>query len=383
MIIDLIYLISICFCILTAFTICFKINKNKFLGGYLLAFYLLLNAVCNAFYLFIEYDFILYFPYLYKIPAPLTFLIAPSAYIYVRATLFNESSFKLKDIIHLVPFVLFSINYLPLYFLPHDQKEALVQNVLLDISYTYTHQDGFLPEWTNIVTRAFLSMVYLVAQWLMVRRFFKLNPISNKGFLKIKHWIYTFLRLQTAYWVGLIFIYFIYAYDIASVSQIGSFVSLSSATILSIFFFALSTYLLLNPSIFLNINRSILPEHNLNVQAVSETFESLKFTILDKELFLNPKLTLGLLSSEVGISQKNISFIVSQIGFENFNDFINDIRVANATEKLHSVALENFSIEAIAQSCGFNSKATFYRTFKKTHQCTPTEYLKANSRSPR
>lgn len=379
MAIDLIYFISICLCFITALTVAFRVNNNKFFGSYLLAAYLTTNGICNAFYLLIEYDFILYVPYLYKVPAPLTFLIAPLSFLYVRATLNDESHFNLKDGIHLIPFLVFFINYLPLYVLPNDQKLALVKNVVADFSYTYTHQDGFMPEWTNIVFRALLSVVYLFAQWKLLRSFFKKTHLSNRRFVKMKRWIYVFVRLQTAYWVGLILIYFIFAFDIGTVSQIGSFVSLSTTSLVSVVFLSISGYLLINPSILIGINNSISPLSKVfsSEKDSPDLFNTIKLQITQHNLFLNPKLTLGLLSADLEISQRMITNTINQNGFENFNDFINDFRIDYAVKKLRGEALEAFSIEAIALSSGFNSKVTFYRAFKKKNNCTPTEFLKS------
>lgn len=379
MAIDLIYFISICLCFITALTLVFKVNTNKFFGSYLLAAYLTLNGVCNAFYLLIEYDFILYMPYLYKVPAPITFLIPPFAYLYVRATLYNESHFKIRDAIHLIPFVVFFINYIPLYTLPYDQKLDIVKLVVKDISYTYTHQDGFLPEWTNIVFRALQTVVYLFAQWKMIWSYFKETNLVNRRFVRMKRWIYLFVRMQTAYWVGLILIYFIFAVDLGSVSQIGSFISLSTTSLVSIVFLSISGYLLINPSLLIGINNSISPQElkSENIENAHSLFESIQSQIKQKNLFLNPKLSLGLLSTDLEISQKTITQTINQNGFVNFNDFINDFRIDYAVKKLRGEALEAFSVEAIALSSGFNSKVTFYRAFKKKNNCTPTEFLKS------
>ncbi len=377
MIVNLIYFISIIFCFLTAALICFKINTNKLFSPYLLSAYLFLIGLANAFYLLIAHGYLIYIPYLYKIPAPLTFLIPPLAFLYLRTTLFSEKTFKKSDFIHFIPFIVFTINYLPFYFMPLAEKEILVARVVEDISLTYLNQDGIMPEWLNVVSRAVSSLVYLAAQWWLIKSFYKKNTKINAHFIKVKTWVFSFFRLQFFYCLGITTIYFIYGLDIANVSEIGSFLSNVTSILVSIFFFGLSGVLLLSPNALLGLNDPLSngdsKENNSNYD--TSLFSKLDESIRKQQVYINPNLNLGIVASFVGISQRNISIAVSDNGFENFNDYINSIRIESVHEKLRSNEIKNYSIEAIGLSCGFNSKATFYRAFKKTYKLTPKEFI--------
>ena len=61
---------------------------------------------------------------------------------------------------------------------------------------------------------------------------------------------------------------------------------------------------------------------------------------------------------------------------QNFYDFINTYRVSEVKRRLDEGEAENFSILGIAEECGFNSKASFNRVFKKITGTTPTGYMK-------
>lgn len=358
--------------------ISFKINTNKLFSAYILSVYLLLTGICSIFYLFIEYDFILYFSYLYKIPAPITFLIGPLAYLYIRATLYNESGFKKIDFLHLLPFIVFTLNYLPFYLMPLADKDALVLRVVEDFSLTYLNQDGFLPEWVNIVARSLLSMFYLGAQWRLLKLFYKTNKQSNLHFIKVKNWLFLFFKIQFFYWIGLIAVYLINGFNIANVSQTANFISTATSTVVTLFFFALSGVLLYNPVILLGLNNP-LNTHSA-AQANSgydpKVFEHIHATLLRAQLFTNTNLNLAMAAQESGVSQRNISIAISDQGYDNFNDYINSLRAEEVCKKLTSEDLRNFSIETIGEKSGFNSKATFYRAFKKKYHKTPTEFLK-------
>jgi AraC-like DNA-binding protein len=92
--------------------------------------------------------------------------------------------------------------------------------------------------------------------------------------------------------------------------------------------------------------------------------------------FENPDLTLSDVSQILEANPKKMSQIINQ-GFKmNFNDFVNYYRTEAVIEKFKSGEhnLQNFL--DIAFECGFNSKSTFNRAFKKQTLMTPKEYLK-------
>lgn len=89
---------------------------------------------------------------------------------------------------------------------------------------------------------------------------------------------------------------------------------------------------------------------------------------------LDPQITLSDMSKALGVSANVLSFVIN-VGFEkNFNDFINEHRVAEVKTKLSNGSAENMTLLGIAFACGFNSKATFNRAFRKFTGLTPKEY---------
>lgn len=59
----------------------------------------------------------------------------------------------------------------------------------------------------------------------------------------------------------------------------------------------------------------------------------------------------------------------------NFNDFINSHRVEAVKSKLRAGAHQELTLTSIAYDCGFNSKTTFNRAFKKFTKKSPREFL--------
>ena len=59
----------------------------------------------------------------------------------------------------------------------------------------------------------------------------------------------------------------------------------------------------------------------------------------------------------------------------NFNDFINTYRVEEVKKAFDNGEHKKTTLLGIAYDCGFNSKATFNRAFKKNAGFSPKEYL--------
>jgi len=60
----------------------------------------------------------------------------------------------------------------------------------------------------------------------------------------------------------------------------------------------------------------------------------------------------------------------------NFNDFVNHYRIEAVKKKLEAGEQRNMTLIGIALECGFNSKTTFNRAFKKSTSMSPKDYLK-------
>ncbi len=110
------------------------------------------------------------------------------------------------------------------------------------------------------------------------------------------------------------------------------------------------------------------------------TLEEIQQKILlirEKELFLNPNLTLDETAKEMKISKHLLSQYLNEKLGKSFTHFINEYRIEKAKELLDHK--NNFTIEGLGYDSGFNSKSTFFTTFKKITGKTPSEYQKLHS----
>lgn len=101
--------------------------------------------------------------------------------------------------------------------------------------------------------------------------------------------------------------------------------------------------------------------------------------ILKKDkAYLIPDLTLGELSNRMQVRSAELStFFNTNIG-KNFNDVINEYRVAEVQRLIKDPGIDPKStMMELAYQAGFNSKASFNRIFKRVTGVTPKEFKKS------
>jgi AraC-like DNA-binding protein len=89
--------------------------------------------------------------------------------------------------------------------------------------------------------------------------------------------------------------------------------------------------------------------------------------------YLAPELTLSELASQLRTNTSLLSRVINTCFGQNFNDFINGYRIAEAERKLQDPRFQHYTLLAVALESGFNSKSTFNRVFKKLKSATPSE----------
>lgn len=109
---------------------------------------------------------------------------------------------------------------------------------------------------------------------------------------------------------------------------------------------------------------------------LDNNFQKLENHITANKSHLNPNLSLQILSKEMGLSEGYISQIINNNSDLNFNDYINLKRINDIKSMLSDSTFKNYTINAIGLEAGFNSKSSFYTSFKKHTGKTPSEYKK-------
>lgn len=94
--------------------------------------------------------------------------------------------------------------------------------------------------------------------------------------------------------------------------------------------------------------------------------------LTDRDLIFDPLLNMPRLASVVGVSPNQLSHVLNQHLGQSFFDFINAVRIGEASRLL--IAEPDRTILDIAIGVGFNSKSTFNMAFKKITGRTPSAY---------
>lgn len=98
--------------------------------------------------------------------------------------------------------------------------------------------------------------------------------------------------------------------------------------------------------------------------------------IFKKELlFKNVDLKIGQLAEALKVSPHYLSQSLNDNLGVSFPNFVNAYRIKAAEEMIRSE--EHLTLEAIGRECGFKSKTTFYKAFKKENGVTPAAFKRA------
>ncbi len=254
-----------------------------------------------------------------------------------------DNWYQYSGFVSMVIYFVLSLKY-------YQKYIQLMQNI---VSYA----DSLLFKWIKTFLIAFLLM-----QLLQVI-FFLLGFIFDVGSY-VSGWWYFFCFAMIMYYIA------ITGYSNASIATIPfQFDSLQSNKVF------------LLPSNENEIIEEIDFEEINPAETVSDEVSQLKIKIIllfeTENLSQNSELTLSEIAKKLNTNISVISKVVNQ-GFQmNFNDFVNQYRVEEVKKAFEKGEHKKTTLLGIAFDCGFNSKATFNRAFKKNTGFSPKDYLKS------
>jgi len=115
----------------------------------------------------------------------------------------------------------------------------------------------------------------------------------------------------------------------------------------------------------------------LSEEKAEEYYQKLNELIHKKKIYVQADLSLNQLAAELGIHPNYLSEIINTKESKTFYDYINSFRVDEFKSLMTIPENQQFTLMAIAYDCGFNSKSSFNRYFKKMTGETPSQYVKA------
>jgi AraC-like DNA-binding protein len=336
---------------------------------------------------------------MFYVPMQLLFFMGPVIFVYVQSLLNPSFRFSKKEWLHLAPgllYLLFSV--------------VMVVTDKLVLKKYYFLESGIDPEfdyWYQLF--GFLSMLFYFIVSLRYYYLYKklMVQVISYADMVLFRWVKNFLMaflimliLRLLFYVGSFFPVF------QKLNYVGPWWQYFSFAIV-FYYIAITGYansietkvpfklnLLTNkPTLLLRASATNVSENNLieeaevieivNVQVEKKEDEGLLsewkpkiISLLQNEkIYEDPELSLTQMAKQLKTNPSILSKTINQ-GFQlNFNDFINNYRIEAVKEKLQAGEQKTQTLLGIAYDCGFNSKATFNRAFKKVTGTSPKEWL--------
>jgi AraC-like DNA-binding protein len=251
-------------------------------------------------------------------------------------------------------------------------------------SYMASLTSGNYPASMNAYNLIFYcwQMVYLVVLFLEIKQYKTKveNNLTNTDGVKL-HFAQQFITLLAILNFSLIFLYVLLPTPVVDYGALPIIITVIYG--FTVFFllrnnalFNISTYQNLEvENEFLNSSEADLIEEETPEPKLREVYVKLEGALFDDHIYLNSQLKLSDLASHID----EPTYLTSQcinINFKkSFYDLINEFRIKEAKRLLKTFDSKTDKIENIAYQAGFNSRASFYRAFKKIEGKNPTDFV--------
>lgn len=331
-------------------------------------------------------DFLFYFPFQHLL------LLGPVLFFYTQSLLNPSLKMSFRQGIHFVPAIIYLIYCV--WMVIYDKMIAH------DYIYLASGEDPDFAPWYQIL--GFSSMtLYLVAGFLYVRRYQRsVSQVLSNMELYLYPWLSRFffacmVLLSIRATVGLIAFF----WDLTYINSWWYFLSYA----ICCYYIAIFSYsnaaesktlfhtdvLSTNQTFWASANTldeeyiAIPIEAYDTLQELPSELIPIKTSLIEyldsRKVFLNPELTLVELAKALQTNASILSKVINKGLGQSFNDLINQYRINEVIIALEKGIHKNQTLLSIAFDCGFNSKATFNRAFKKVTGFSPIEYLAKNA----
>lgn len=354
-------------------TILLVSKRNKSTADKILATWILLAGIHLLFYYFYISGNYLNFPYYLGIELAMPLLHGPFLLLYTIA-LTTQGRFKINGLLHFLPFLLFFILLSGFIFSPVAVKIKVYQNQglgyqsLLDILFICIAVSG--------IVYAGLSLRILALHQRNIKQHF-----SNTDKINLRWLTYLILGMAVI-WLVVIFgndqltfaavVSYLFFIGYFGIKQVGIFTNEQSIPVRPISKTIIENESYKNSQI--KYARSGVGDKEINL--IHEKLQSL---IASEKLYTNPELTLRELAAKLDIHPNILSQVINSKEGQNFFDYINQLRIDEFKRLIKISKNEEYTLLALAFECGFNSKTSFNRNFKKITGYSPTEFIKGRS----
>jgi len=363
----------------TSFMVLF--SKKNYSKSFFLGLFLFSLAVVSVYNFYLSANSFKEFPDLFMIAKSFIFLVAPSAFLYVRSMLFSGRLFKKYDWVHFLPFLVY-FTLTVFVWVGNFMNLQIVNSVSDKINSPFSMLS--LSVW----------LLYAFCQTMMILNY-DLKKFKENHFNRIK--ILSWIRVYNLMILFLFSALFVHYFLMTRVDRIdfSSYILISSVLVFT------GAWLYFKPQIFYDTNeafefaetRSAIVkkiENKTVLPIVKELTPEKKLLYLNKlesifeskELFLKKDLVIRDIADETGMSVHHISNLINSEFNLHFQDYVNLKRIEYFKDKINDPEWKDLSLEGMAWGSGFKSRTTCFRAFIKHTGKSPSEYFKVIKINP-
>jgi AraC-like DNA-binding protein len=357
----------------TSFMVLF--SRENYSKSFFLGLFLFSLAVVSVYNFCLSANGFKEFPDLFLITKSFIFLVAPSAFLYVRSILFTGKLFKKYDWLHFLPFMI----YFSLTVFVWIGKFANLQVI--------NYVENKINSPFSMLSLS-IWLLYAFCQTMMILNYdlkkFKENHFNRR---KILSWIRVY-NLMILFLFSTLFVHYFLISHIETV-DFSCYILISVVLVFTV------GWLYFKPQIFYDTNESLdfveedltiieCIENKNNLPLVKELttekreiyLAKLENIFASKELFLKKDLVIRDIADETGISVHHISSLINSEFSLHFQDYVNLKRIEYFREKINDPDWKDLSLEGMAWGSGFKSRTTCFRAFIKHTGKSPSEFFK-------
>ncbi len=340
------------------------LNYKHFRSTYFLGLFLFLFSLKLTIFIPMGLNLDQIYPELFLLPFNFSWLLFPIFFIYTqKVSMFSDQKVKYWL---LYPGILSFVFQVIIYFLPYSTKQAIALSFWHELVFTilgicYAWVIGIwnlklLNQHRTEVHNTFSLIEHKVLVW---ARIFLIYSLSTSVLIHILYYI-----SPENYYFKIIFSIF----DLIAIYWV-AVNGLIQRNVLSILDKKESGIPSRDTLTIENDPKKIVKDEDL--KTLMEHIESYMKTT---EAFVRTELTIIDLSEKLKVHPKRISASINTIFNQNFNSYVNQLRIKKAEILLTDQSSNYFSIEGIGKEVGFHSKSAFYSAFKKVTGTTPNKY---------
>lgn len=311
--------------------------------------------------------FYLNFPDLALWEEPFVFLYGPIIYFYSITITSDNFRFKIRHLIHTIPFIGLMLFILFQYQLKPISDKLLMLHSIVDFNQ---------PK--ELLIPTILIFIHIVIYFLY----------SKKRIKSYREGLKAYFSTLNIDWLdkSLNFIFVLLA-----ISFVNSFFQfLGDKYLFQIGLLVLIVFVLVfvgkvyfkvmeQPMLFVADKKQKNYLDPIDEEERLSIYSQLKKELEENQLFLNPELTIDDLAKLLNLNSKKTSRVINESFGHNFFDLINSYRIEYAKNVIKENKDSGQTILEVLYNSGFNSKSSFNTQFKKKTGLTPSEFKKLNS----